>query len=138
MSGKYSDIMALEHHQSHHRPHMSKLDRAAQFSPFAALTGYDAVIAETGRFTSQMAVLDDNFIDEINEKLCKLQNLSLPQVKITYFKPDDKKAGGAYIQVQGRLKKLDSFSGCLIMEDKTTIPINSIFAIEIEEDFKSE
>ena len=138
MSEKYSDIMKLEHHQSPHRPHMSRLDRAAQFSPFAALTGYDAVIAEGGRYTSQMAELDENFIDEINEKLCKLQTMNLPQVKVTYFRPDDKKSGGTYIQVQGRLKKTDSFSGCLLMEDKTKIPINNIFAIEIDEAHKSE
>lgn len=131
MSGKYSDIMGMAHHQSAHRPHMSRLDRAAQFAPFAALTGYDAVIAESGRFTSQMAELDENFIDALNETLLKLQSMTLPRVKITYFRPDDKKAGGAYIQVQGRLKKIDEYDRCLVMEDKSTIPIDRLFGIEI-------
>ena len=130
MSEKYADIMALEHHQSAHRPHMSRLDRAAQFSPFAALTGYDAIIAENGRYTDSMAILDENVIDALNEKLLKLQGMTFPEVKITYFRPDEKKAGGAYVQVQGRLKKTDSFSGCLVMEDKSLIPIDRIFDIE--------
>lgn len=132
MSEKYSDIMDMAHHQSAHRPHMSRLDRAAQFAPFAALTGYDAVIAETGRFTSQMAELDENFIDALNEKLLKLQSMTLPQVKITCFKPDSRKDGGAYVQVSGRLKKVDSFAGCLVMEDKSSILIERIFDIEID------
>lgn len=132
MSKNYSDIMDMAHHQSAHRPHMSRLDRAAQFAPFAALTGYDAVIAETGRFTSQMAELDENFIDALNEKLLKLQSMTLPQVKITYFKTDSRKDGGAYVQVSGRLKKIDSFAGCLVMEDKSSIPIERIFDIEID------
>lgn len=133
MSEKYSDIMDMPHHHSAHRPHMSRLDRAAQFAPFAALTGYDAVIAESGRFTSRMAELDENFIDALNEKLLKLQSMTLPRVKITYFKPDDRKDGGAYVQIQGRLKKIDEFSGCLVMEDKSTIPIDRVFDIDVEQ-----
>ncbi|MBQ7896272.1 MAG: hypothetical protein IJ364_06960 [Oscillospiraceae bacterium] len=133
MTGKYDDIIYLAHPRSPDRPPMNALDRAAQFSPFAALTGYDAIIAENGRYTDTMAILDENVIDALNEKLLKLQAMTLPRVKITYFRPDTRKAGGAYIQLQGRLKKIDSFEHCIVMEDKNKIPIDSIFDIESED-----
>ncbi len=132
MSENYSDIINLEHPHSAVRAHMSRLDRAAQFSPFAALTGYDAIIAENSRYTSQMAELDENAIDAINETLRHLQQLKLPLVKLTYFKPDKRKSGGTYVQTEGRLKKIDELTSCLVMEDKSTIPINYILDIEME------
>ena len=132
MSGNYMDIINLPHPVSPFRAHMGRLDRAAQFSPFAALTGYDAIIAENSRYTDSMAELDEGVISAINEKLLKISEKKLPLVKITYFVPDARKSGGAYVQKAGRLKKIDEFAGCLVMEDKSTIPINRIFAIEEE------
>ena len=128
----YSDIINLEHPRSPTRAHMSRLDRAAQFSPFAALTGYDAIIAENGRYVSQMAELDENVIDALNEKLKKLSEEILPKVKITYFKPDERKEGGAYMQHEGRLKKIDDYNRCLVFEDKSIIPIEYIMDIQTE------
>ena len=133
MSGNYKDIINLPHPVSPYRAHMGKLDRAAQFSPFAALTGYDAIIAENNRYTDSMAELDEGLIAIINEKILKLQTLKLPQIKVTYFVPDEKKSGGAYVQKEGRLKKIDEFAGLLVFEDKSTVPICRIFAIESEE-----
>lgn len=128
----YNDIINLERPHSPIRAHMSRLDRAAQFSPFAALTGYNAIIAENGRYVSQMAELDENAIELLNEKLKKLSEAILPKVKITYFKPDEQKAGGAYLQYEGRLKKIDDFSRCLVFEDKSTILIERIMDIQTE------
>ena len=84
MMDKYSDIIALEHPHSSTRAHMSRLDRAAQFSPFAALTGYEDIIAENSRYVSQMALLDENEIERLNEKLKQLEFLTLPHIKVTY------------------------------------------------------
>ncbi len=132
MSEKYSDIIYLQHPCSPTRAHMSRLDRAAQFNPFAALTGYDAIIAENARYTSQMAELDENAVDALNEKLRRLQELTLPQITVTYFKPDERKSGGAYVQQSGKFKKIDEFTACLVFEDKSSIPINRIFDIQTE------
>ena len=99
MSGQYEDIINLPHHVSATRPQMSMLDRAAQFSPFAALTGYDAAIKETGRLTDEKIEMDEEALNILNMKFQILVD-SLddePEVTFTYFKPDERKAGGAYI-----------------------------------------
>ncbi|MCD8005221.1 MAG: hypothetical protein LUE91_06155, partial [Oscillospiraceae bacterium] len=98
MSHDYSDIINLPHHVSATRPHMSMHDRAAQFSPFAALTGYDAAVKETARLTDQRAELDDDMKEKLSERINLLQeNLAAaPAVEITYFIPDERKEGGAY------------------------------------------
>jgi hypothetical protein len=90
---------------------MSRQDRAAQFSPFAALTGYEAVIAETGRLTDQITELDECRKAELNDRLCRIaENLDAhPWVSLTYFRDDDRKDGGAYLCASGRVKKLDAF-----------------------------
>ena len=99
MSGQYEDIINLPHHVSATRPQMSMLDRAAQFSPFAALTGYDAAIKETGRLTDEKIEMDEEALNILNMKFQILVD-SLddePEVTFTYFKPDERKAGGAYL-----------------------------------------
>ena len=128
---KYSDIINLPHHQSKNRPHMSNFDRAAQFSPFAALKGYDDEIDEAARFTETQLDADDERIREINEKLLLLKESARqhPTVKITYFKPDDKKDGGAYLTAEGPLKKLDEYNR-LIHLVNTKIPFDSITRID--------
>lgn len=131
MINPYDDIINLPHHTSASRPHMSAHDRAAQFSPFAALTGYDAAITEAGRLTDKKVELDEYRKADLNERLCKIQDRmdEQPEVSITYFQPDKKKSGGAYITVTGRVKKIDAYERTMIMQDDTKIPIDDIFEI---------
>ena len=105
---RYDDIIQLPHHQSTKRAHMSLHDRAAQFAPFAALTGHDAAIEETARLTEDEIILDDTAVADINEKLYEIsQHLSEKwKVSITYFRPDVKKQGGAYLTDVGIIQKL--------------------------------
>ena len=132
MSGKYDDIIKLPRFFSKKYPQMSMHDRAAQFSPFAALTGYDDLVKETARITDQKVELDEYILDNLNERLCILKkNLSeRVEVKITYFQEDLKKSGGRYLEKQGVIKKIDEFKGCVIFEDGVIIPVNDICEIE--------
>ena len=111
MSGQYDDIINLPHYVSATRPQMPMLDRAAQFAPFAALTGYDAAIKETGRLTDEKIEMDEEALNILNMKFQILvDNLhDEPEVSFTYFKPDERKAGGAYLEVTGTVKKVDDF-----------------------------
>ena len=134
MSGQYEDIINLPHHVSATRPQMSMLDRAAQFSPFAALTGYDAAIKETGRLTDEKIEVEGGGLNILNMKFQILVD-SLddePEVTFTYFKPDERKAGGAYIEVTGTVKKVDDFTRCVTMADGTVIPMEDILDIKAE------
>lgn len=134
MINPYDDIINLPHHTSTSRLHMSAHDRAAQFSPFAALTGYDAAITETGRLTDKKVELDEYRKADLNERLCKIQDQmdEQPEVSITYFQPDKKKSGGAYITVTGCVKKIDAYERTVVMQDDTKIPIDGIFEIDDE------
>lgn len=125
---KYGDIINLPHHTSAKRPHMSMLDRAAQFSPFAALTGYDAAVQETARLTERRIELDEYEKSVLDERLQLVQQhlKEQPEVTITYFKPDDRKEGGAYLSVTGNVKKIDNYEKCVIMQDGLRIPIGEI------------
>jgi len=111
---------------------MSGYDRAAQFSPFAALTGYDGVIEETARLTEREVALDVGAEAELDEKLRQIsENLHLyPEVMVTYFRPDSRKTGGAYVAVTGRVKKIDEYTQSLCFADGTAIPIGQIYKIE--------
>ena len=126
----YNDIINLPHHKSKNRPHMSNLDRAAQFSPFAALKGYDDEIDEAARLTEMQLDPDDERIREINEKLLLIKESARqhPTVKVTYFKPDGKKEGGAYLTAEGSVKKLDEYNRQLHLAG-TTIDFDSIIKI---------
>ena len=132
MKTPYDDIINLPHHVSETRPQMPVYDRAAQFSPFAALTGYEVAVAETGRLTDRKAELEEGEKEAINERL----NLILehiderPQISITYFVPDKKKTGGAYVDATGTVKKIDVYRRLVILWDGTSIPINEIIRIE--------
>lgn len=132
MSGKYEDIIHLSRPVSTRHLPMSNYDRAAQFSPFAALTGYDGVIAETARLTDCQTELDVGAVAELNERLRRIfENISShPQIKVTYFKPDSRKSGGAYVTVTGRVKKLDRDFETLTFLDGTVVPLGSIRQIE--------
>ena len=104
------------------------IDRAAQFSPFAALTGHGEAVSETARLTSIRAELDECEIRIINEKLCVLHNLQElhPEVTVVYFKPDSRKQGGAYLTADGRVERMDAETGELVMLDGTAIPVEDI------------
>lgn len=130
--GNYDDIIDLPHHVSETHPPMSRADRAAQFSPFAALTGYDAAVRETARVTERRIELDEGVKAELNARLnCILEHLSEhPQVSITYFMPDEKKSGGAYRTVTGAVRKLDGFAKNLTLVDGTVVPVEEMIHVE--------
>lgn len=129
---KYADIINLPHHVSTTRPRMSMVDRAAQFSPFAALTGYDAAVKETARLTNERIELTDENKAMLDGKLQMIleQLPQRPEVTITYFVPDRKKTGGAYISVTGVVRKIDEYAQSIVLEDGTEIPIEQIYEIE--------
>lgn len=127
----YDDIINLPHHVSSNREHMSILDRAAQFSPFAALTGYNGAIIETARLTDQRIELDEAEKNILDEKLRIMQEqLSRQQeIEIVFFRPDEMKVGGAYISLVGTVKKVEIYERAVVMQDGTWIPIEEIVDI---------
>ena len=132
MKGRYDDIINLPHHVSATRPQMSMMDRAAQFSPFAALTGYDAAIKETGRLTDEKIEIDAEALNVLNMKFQILIDrlAEEPEVTFIYFKPDERKDGGAYIDVTGIVKKVDKFERLIVMQSGTKIVMDDILNIE--------
>ena len=129
---QYNDIIDLPHHISTTRPRMSMLDRAAQFSPFAALTGYDAAIKETGRLTGRRIELTEECRAVLDRKQqVLLENLAEhPEVSVTYFVPDERKSGGAYVTVAGRVKKVDEYQRLLLLTNGTRIPLTEVLELE--------
>lgn len=132
MTGKYDDIIHLPHHVSKKHPPMAIADRAAQFSPFAALTGHASAIAETARLTDTRIELDETAKIALSDRLqIILDRLKEhPQIQVTYFQPDVKKEGGAYITAAGTVKKIDGYERVVVMTDGTAIPINEIIGID--------
>ena len=132
MSGPYDDIIHLSHPTSARHPRMPISDRAAIFSPFAALTGHAAAIQETARLTDQRMELDEDTRAELDRKQKILMDhiADQPEVTITWFCPDEKKSGGAYVVSMGRLKKVDDVAGTLKLADETTIPLNEIVDLQ--------
>ena len=128
----YEDIINLPHHVSKTRPQMSMLDRVAQFSPFAALTGYDDAIKETGRLTDEKIEMDEDRKAALDMKQAYLIEMidEQPEISITYFLPDTKKSGGAYVTVTGNLKRFDEYERLLILTDGKKIPMDDIADIE--------
>ncbi len=132
--GKYDDIINHPHHQSKTRKHMSQCDRAAQFSPFAALTGYDDSLKEAARWTDEKMELGEAQTEAVNARLNFLiEHLrEAPYVVVTYFKPDEKKTGGAYLTAEGQVKKIDEYEQCIIFTDKRKIKFENILDIQCE------
>ena len=132
MTGEYDDIINLPRPISKTHPPMSAMDRAAQFSPFAALTGYDAAIKETARLTDEKIELDEYAKDALNERLQILAERikEHPEIAITYFQPDAKKNGGAYVTAIGAVKKIDEYERFVVMTDGTGIFIEDIVRID--------
>ena len=139
-SKDYSDIINLPHPVSKKHPQMSLYDRAAQFSPFSALTGHEAAIAETGRLTEERTELDEDAKERLDEKLqyllSRLQESGVEglPIRVTYFVPDEKKEGGAYQEYTGSLKRLDAYARALIFSDATEISLDAVY--DIAEDTK--
>lgn len=131
---KYEDIIHLPHHVSSKRPQMPMIDRAAQFSPFAALTGYDDAISETGRLTDKKIDLSEEEKEVLDRKqqflLEKLDKR--PALTVIYFVPDAKKSGGAYVTKSGNLKKIDAIERWMQLTDGTKIPLDDVADIESE------
>ena len=134
MNRKYNEIMGLPHHVSKTRPQMPMSDRAAQFAPFAALTGYDAAIKETGRLTDKRIELDVEALSALDMKYQLLLEAhdEAPEVTITYFQPDERKAGGKYVSAVGAVKKIDDFERRITMRDGTRIPMDDVLSIDGE------
>ena len=132
MTDQYDDIIHLPHHISSTRPRMSAIDRAAQFSPFAALTGYDASIKESARLTDARIELDDSQKEEIGEKLRLVTGQPDAEIKITYFLPDTKKTGGKYVLAAGAVKKVDEYERMIIMGDGKQIPIDEVIDVDCD------
>ena len=131
---KYADIIDLPHHQSDTRPKMSNYDRAAQFSPFAALTGHADSIKETARLTDEYSEPSEEMKAIMNEKILFLmeQLENQPEITITFFKPDEKKQGGEYITITGVVKKIKTYERQIQMTTGDLIPIDMIFGIDGE------
>ena len=131
---KYADIIDLPHHQSEKRQKMSNYDRAAQFSPFAALTGHTESIKETARLTDEYSEPSEEMKAIMNEKILFLmeQLENQPEITITFFKPDEKKQGGAYITITGVVKKIKTYERQIQMTTGDLIPIDMIFGIDGE------
>ena len=133
-NSKYNEIMSLPHHVSKTHPQMPMSDRAAQFSPFAALTGYDSAIRETGRLTDERIELDEEALMALNMRYQLLMDSlkESPEGRITYFKPDERKSGGAYLTVSGIVKKVDDYERMITMRDGVVIPLDDVLMIEGE------
>ena len=132
MSGPYDDIIHLPHSTSKNRPRMSIHDRAAQFSPFAALSGHAAAIAETARLTDRKLELDEDTKAGLDRRQAiLLEHISeRPEITVTWFRPDERKSGGAYITTTGRLKKIDEIERVLVLTDGIRIPLEDVASLE--------
>lgn len=132
MTRAYDDIINLPHHVSTTRPHMTAIDRTAQFSPFAALTGYDAAIKETARLTDGRVELDQYMKDVLSDRLQIIADRikEHPEIAIIYFQPDAKKNGGAYVTAINTAKKIDEYERAVVITDGTAIPIDEIISID--------
>ncbi len=128
MNEDFSDIIHLPHHVSTRYPQMPIMQRAAQFSPFAALTGYDASVKEEARLTESQTTLADDAAAELNRRMAILREhlTEHPTVAITYFQPDARKAGGHYQQASGPIAKIDDIHQIIHLTDGTQIPIHTI------------
>ncbi|MCR5666827.1 MAG: hypothetical protein K6G01_08355 [Eubacterium sp.] len=131
---RYGDILTLSHPVSKKHPRMSREERAAQFSPFAALNGYDEAVEETGRLTDEKVVMDESVKEQINECLQYVMEhiKEQPKVWICYFTEDEKKDGGAYQTVNGTVKKMKVYERQIIMTDGTIIRMDDICAMGYE------
>ncbi len=125
----YADIIGLPHHVSPRHPQMSMAERAAQFSPFAALTGHDAAIAETARITDERPLLDESTKWHISDLLQQAAANPQLQLNITYFIPDPRKPGGSYAETCGSIKRLEPIERLILLTDGIRIPIDDVVEV---------
>ena len=135
-SHAYDDIINLQHPVSKNHPQMTMLERAAQFAPFAALTGYGAKIDETGRLTDEKRLLDEEQKLALNETLNAIsrQISGKPAVSVSWFVPDGSKDGGRTEYREGNVRRIDSLQGTLMLTDGTVIPFEDLYALELREE----
>jgi len=132
MSSKYSDMFNMPHHVSEKRPKMSIKDRAAQFSPFAALTGHDAAIRETARVTEQRIILDEsekNILDE-GLKIIASNIGNKPEISLVYFREDELKDGGSYEEITDIVVKIDYYGRVIVMKSGISVNFDDIYKID--------
>lgn len=134
MKNPYEDIIHLPHHKSSKHPHMPRANRAAQFSPFAALTGHEDAVRETARVTDKRVELDEDIKASLNKKLGMIQVHmdEKPEVSIRYFQEDHLKDGGSYVKASGYVKKIDEYKGLVVMEDGREILMKDMIEIDSE------
>jgi len=134
----YADIISLPHYQSQNRPHMSLYDRAAQFAPFASLTGFDDMVTEEARLTDKPIELSEVELEALNRKMdlveLLLQDAGHPTLSFTYFEPDGYKEGGRYLTRIGTVKKIDTFAKKLILYGSDDMENKKIPTIDIQLD----
>ena len=130
---QYDDIIRLQRPDSGRRARMSLYDRAAQFSPFAALTGFDDAIAETGRQTQDRIELDRDALDRLDEQMQgRLEVLdSQPEAEVVWFRYDERKAGGSYVTTTGHVKKVDTYLEQMIFTDGRSIPLGEVLSVTV-------
>lgn len=130
----YEDIVDLPHHVSRKHPQPTMADRAARFAPFAAITGYEEMVLEEARVTDDRIEMDESSKAALNEKLNMILEFidEQPEVSITYFEPDKRKAGGAYVTVTGTVKRIDEYEHLVIMTDGKKINIDDIYNLQSE------
>lgn len=128
----YEDIVNLPPHISKRHPQPTMMDRAARFAPFAAITGYEEMVLEEARVTEERIDLDEGALSHLNEKLNMIQEFldEEPEVTITYFEPDKKKSGGAYVSITGTVKRIDEYEHLVLMTDGKKIKIEEIYNIQ--------
>lgn len=134
MERNYDDIIDLPHHVPSRHPQMPLADRAAQFSPFAALTGHEAAIQEAARLTEDFIELDEDRKEQLNEQFQILEKnqSQRPEIEVTYFQPDERKDGGTYVAARGRVKRVDASRHQILLVDGTVLSMERIYAIEGE------
>nr|WP_290463148.1 hypothetical protein [Acutalibacter muris] len=128
--GIYDDIINLPHHVSERHPQMPIRDRAAQFSPFAALTGYESAVKEAARITDEQIELSEEQQEMLSERLLLLEDPQQPEAAFTFFVPDARKKGGAYVTVRGKLKRIDRLSQTILLTNGTVIQIDRLSQVE--------
>lgn len=128
----YDEMLHMSHPVSGKHPQMSRYDRAAQFSPFAALTGHEAAVQEAARVTEERAELDEGEKERLNEILYTLleKYQGHPDISVTYFRPDARKSGGRYVTETGRIQKLDTFRRTILLDNQSEIPMDQISNIQ--------
>ena len=133
MPDNYEDIIRLPHHQSDDRQPMPLRDRAAQFAPFAALTGFDGAIAETARLTDRRIEPDEEAASILNLRVCQLRERlhERPAVTLTCFIPDKRKSGGSYATIRSCVRRIDDVAGEIVLTDKTVVPLADIIRIDL-------